>query len=385
MSRLLALALALPWVITPVVTVVRARRSRSLDAVVPMPEDAERTVSVVIPARDEAPSIGRCVRSVLASAHPRFEVIVVDDHSTDGTAAVVAAAAGDERRLRVVVPPPLPPGWFGKQWACHVGAEHATGELLVFLDADTWVAPDLLGRAVAAQRERGAALLTVAGTQEMETFWERLLQPQVFAVLAARFGGTECVNEARRVEQKIANGQFILITRAAYHAAGGHAAVRDRVAEDLALAQRFFALGHRTVVILGLVQLRTRMYRSLRALVEGWSKNIFVGGREAMPGGRAGRFLYPFLVLLPPLAGVVPPLVLALGARHGTGSTVLLWAALATGANLLWWLLVYASLRLSPLYAVLHPLGAVVFLHIVLVSLLRGSRVRWKGRLYRVA
>jgi chlorobactene glucosyltransferase len=385
MSSFVPLLGALPWVIVPVVALLRARHSRSLDDErVELPGHPP-VVSLIIPARDEGRNIRRCVESAMASSYPALEIVVVDDHSTDDTGAIAAELALRDVRVRVVTPPPLPTGWFGKQWACDAGARVAHGAILGFLDADTWQAPDLVPRVVCAMRSRGAELLTVAGEQEMGSFWERLVQPQVFAILATRYGGTEVVNRSRHPANKIANGQCMFFRRDAYEVMGGHGAVRDRVAEDLSLAQRWFSAGRCVEVVLGIAQLRTRMYTSLRELVDGWGKNIYAGGRDALPSGAGWRALYPVLLVLPSLAGVVPPLVLALALAGMFGAGVLLWAAVVTGASLLWWMLVYAALRMSPLYALLYPVGAAVLLYISLRAIARGRRVRWKGRDYQVA
>jgi glycosyltransferase involved in cell wall biosynthesis len=379
------LLLALPWVLGPIVTLVRASRSRSLDDERADAPAEPPLVSLVIPARNEARNIERCVASALASDYPRLEVVVVDDHSSDGTGEIVRAMAERDARLRVVVPAPLPAGWFGKQWACASGASVARGAILGFVDADTWQAPDLVTRVVNAMAARGADLLSVAGTQELGSFWERLVQPQIFAVMLQRFGGTESVSRSRFASQKIANGQCLWLTRDAYDALGGHAAVRDKVAEDLALAQHAFRSGRRVALVLGLSQLSTRMYTSLRELVEGWGKNLYAGGRDAMPFGAVGRAIYPLLLVTPALFGLAPPIVLALALAGVLGPAWLSWSATATSANLVWWLLVYAWLRLSPLYALLHPLGAAAMLYIAVGAIARGRRVRWKEREYRAA
>lgn len=383
MKSLVPFLASAPWAIAPLLTAIRARRSRSLDEESPNVTSNVPSVSIVIPARDEARSISRCAESVLAAAYPDLEVIIVDDHSADETGRIAAEIAARDARLRVIVPPPLPPGWFGKQWACAAGAAISRGAIIGFLDADTCQAPDLLPRVVNAMQARASDLLTVAGSQELGSFWERLVQPQMFALMLSRFGGTECVNESRFITQKIANGQCLFVRREVYESMGGHAAVRDKVAEDLALAQRFFAADRRVTLVLGLEQLRTRMYTSLRELADGWGKNIYAGGREAMPMGNVGRLFYPVVLLVPWLWGVVPPVLLAYSLLGAFGSGVLLWASIATSANLAWWLLVYRWLGLSPLYALLHPLGSAVLLCISLRAILRGRRVRWKGRDYR--
>jgi hypothetical protein len=383
--RLAPLLVASPWILAPIVTLVRARFSRSLDdEPAEIPDDAD-LVSIVIPARNEAHNIRRCVESALASTYPRLEVIVVDDHSTDGTGEIVREVATRDARLRVITPEPLPAGWFGKQWACAAGATEARGELLGFFDADTWQAADLVTRVVNAMTSRRADLLSVAGTQELGSFWERMVQPQIFAIMLQRFGGTELVNRSRHASQKIANGQCLWIRRSAYDDLGGHGAVRHEVAEDLALAQLFFRAGRTVSLVLGLDQLSTRMYSSLRELVEGWGKNIYAGGRKAMPLGALGRAIYPLLLVTPALFGLLPPIVLVLALLGIVGPAALLWSTIATGANLIWWLLVYSWLRLSPLYAVLHPVGSAAVLYIALFAIVRGRRVRWKEREYQAA
>ena len=371
---------ALPWFLMPLFAAWRSRRQQSLDDVAPT-HDGPR-VSIVIPARNEAHNIGRCVSTILAAAYGDFEVIVVDDGSTDGTAAVAREAGAGDARLRVVANTPLPTDWFGKQWACATGAAQATGALLLFADADTAHAPDLLPRLVAAQQAMDADLISVAGRQEMGTFWERLVQPQVFSLLFVRYGGTEGVNRATRPTDVIANGQCLMVRRAAYDAIGGHAAVRHTVADDLMLAQRMHAAGRRVRLVLGIDQLRTRMYTSLRELVAGWGKNVYAGGVEAMPFGRLGRVLFPVLFLTAPALALLPPVVLVVGATGVAGTTLVPAALAATFAMLAWWVVVYRRLGEPAWYALLFPLGAVVLGWIFVSAMLRGRRVSWKGRRY---
>jgi chlorobactene glucosyltransferase len=381
-GTLLAIAAALPWIVGPAIVLARLNRSRHLDAESDVAPAPAPRVAVIIPARDESGPIARCVRAALASRYPAFEVIVVDDHSRDGTADLARTAAAGDPRLRVVANPDLPDGWFGKQWACTTGAGAAAdAELLLFLDADTAVAPDLLPRLVNGLRAREADLLSVMGRQELATFWERVVQPQVFLMLATRYGGSESINRSRRVADKIANGQCLLVRRDTYDALGGHAAVRDKVAEDLALAQRWFAAGRRPMMVGGVPQLTTRMYTSLGAIVAGWRKNVFAGGIDTLPG-RLGRAVYPVLLLAAPWLTLAPPLALAAGLAGLAPRALLVWGACATGASLAWWAVAYGLLGLSPAWALLHPLGGAVLLVIAVGAVSRGRRVRWKGREY---
>ncbi|MBA3889399.1 MAG: glycosyltransferase [Gemmatimonadaceae bacterium] len=372
---------ALPWVALPMIGAWQARRQRSLDDVVPLPAGHPRT-SIIIPARNEAHNIGRCVRTVLATEYPDLEVIVVDDHSTDETAVRAREAADGDSRLRVIMNDALPDGWFGKQWACTTGARHATGELLLFADADTAHAPDLLPRLVAAQQAMDADLLSVAGRQELGSFWERLVQPQIFSLFFLRFGGTEGVNNARRPSDVIANGQCLMVRRSAYDAIGGHAAVRHTVVDDLMLAQVMHAAGHRVRLVLGTQQLSTRMYTSLKELVAGWGKNVYAGGIDAMPFGALGRVLFPLLFLGTPLLVIAPLVVLVLGLLGSALGSLVPAAALATGAQLVWMVAVYRRMGEPVGYALLFPLGAVVLGYIFVTAMLRGRRVAWKGRSY---
>jgi chlorobactene glucosyltransferase len=381
----LSLLLTAPWIVLPVATIVRSLRSRSLDEEPRTVPPDSPLVSLVIPARNEAHNIARCASSALSADYPALEVIVVDDHSTDGTGNIARAIAATDARLRVIEPDALPAGWFGKQWACAAGADASRGDIIGFLDADTWQTPDLVPRVVNAMSSRGSDLLSVGGVQELGSFWERVVQPQLFSIMFMRYGGTEIVNGSRRVEDKIANGQCLFVRRDAYIELGGHAAVRDRVAEDLALAQRFYAAGRRTTLVLGLDQLSTRMYTSLRELVDGWGKNVYAGGRDAMPFGAAGKLLFPLLLVSPALAGLLPPVLLVLALAGLLGHGVLLWSAIATGVNLLWWLVVYRAMRQSMAYALLYPLGAAVLLYITGRAITRGQQVEWKGRQYRAA
>lgn len=382
---LAATALALPWIVVPLVTAWRASRSRSLDDELAEAPPGAPLVSVVIPARDEARNIERCLRSVLVASWPRLEVIVVDDHSADGTGEIARRMGVRDPRVRVITNPELPPGWFGKPWACHNGAAAAGGGILCFIDADTVHAPDLIPRAVNAMRSRGAAMVTVAGAQELGSFWEIVLQPQLFGMLAMRYGGTESVNESPRAWDKIANGQCILVTRGGYARVGGHGAVRGEVAEDLMLAQRLFAAGERTALVLGVDQLRTRMYTSLGEIVRGWRKNIYAGGANALPRIPLARLIFPLSLLSYPLLQLLPPvlLLLALAGAWEPGDRTLLAAGIATAATLVAWTLLYRRIGRPLRYALLYPVGAAALLWIILGAIARGRRVAWKGREYQ--
>jgi len=383
MRFLAAFFFSLPWIIPPLVTYFRLRHSRSLDDESDVSPPGAPLVSVIVPARNEAHNIARCVRSILSTTYPNLELIVVDDSSTDGTADVARRAAEGDPRARVVTNAALPDGWFGKQWACATGAKVARGSVLQFTDADTVHGADLVTRSTNAMRRARAQLFSVAGRQELGGFWERVIQPQIFTILSMRYGGTESVTQATSVSDKIANGQCIFVTHDSYNSIGGHGSVRTSAAEDLMLAQKFFAARKRVVLMLGVNQLSTRMYGSLREIVSGWRKNVFAAGLDSVPFGRVGRTMFPLFLLLPPLMELLPPLALTLAAFGlPAGDILLLWAAISTAATLIWWIVVYVRIGENPLYALLYPLGALMLLYIFVSAVIRGRRVSWKGRTY---
>ena len=377
-----AVLAALPWIVTPIVTAIRVLGSKSLDDESAAPPEKPPLVSVVIPARNEARSIERCLRSVLSNDYPRFEVVVVNDGSTDATGDIAQSIAATDNRARVIETQGLPEGWFGKQWACETGAHATSGEIILFADADTTQSSDLITRSVNAMLRRNADLFSVLGRQELGTFWERLIQPQIFTIMSVRYGGTESITRSRFVKDKIANGQCLFVRRSTYEEFGGHSLVKSHVADDMMLAQRYFARGRRVVLEEGIHQLSTRMYTSLGELVRGWGKNVFAGGRDSVPFGLFGRLLFPLLLLSAPLFNLVPALVLIASVVAPVSSALLLWAVIAEVAMLLWWIYLYASIGESPFYSLLSPLGALMVFYIFLRAALRGQRVLWKGRQY---
>jgi chlorobactene glucosyltransferase len=369
---------AAPWLL-PFLTLPRlARRTPSLfDA----PVGSGRLVSVIVPARNEAATITAVVRSVLNTSYSPFELLVVDDRSSDRTAAIVESLPPDPR-LRLVRGEELPEGWYGKPWACFQGFRHARGELLLFTDADTRHDPALMGKAVGALEQENSALVTVSPTQRCVTFWERLVMPQIWFLLALRYH-PQTVNRARRASDVIANGQFILTSRTAYEIAGTHAAVRHEVAEDLALAQTYLAKGLKLHFAFAERLMETRMYQGLAQLIEGWSKNIYLGGRRSFPDEPLRRALVPLMLVLAMLFWLAPPAVLIAAAVDPALGQVAPPALAATGLSALFWMLICYGMKIPVLYGLGYPIGALMALYIILKSTWRGGRrVEWRGRVY---
>ncbi len=226
------------------------------------------TVSIIVPARNEEACLSACLQSLLAQTGAEFEMIVVDDSSSDRTRTIAESFPG----VRVISPGPLPSGCSGKCNAAQAGAGIARGEWLLFTDADTVHLPGSLAGALAEAREHHADLLSYSPAQEVHGPLERALMTVIFAELATTYRPRDVSDSASPAAA--ANGQYLLITREAYNAVGGHAAVSRTLLEDVALAQAVKRSGRRLFFRYGGDRVRTRMYRSSAALWEGWTKNL---------------------------------------------------------------------------------------------------------------
>jgi glycosyltransferase involved in cell wall biosynthesis len=235
----------------------------------PTPSDPP-AVSVIVPARNEEASLKNCLDSLVAQTNVVFEIIVVNDHSTDRTREI--ASSFSDKLVRVVEAGTLPPGWTGKNNAVIAGAKVAQGEWLLFTDADTVHLPGSLARSIEEATRQHAALLSYSPRQVVKSFWEKAVMPVIFAELAASFRPSKVSDPSSPAAA--ANGQYLLITRGAYDAVGGHAAIAAKLLEDVALARAVKKSGRKICFRFGGDAVRTRMYRTFAQLREGWTKNL---------------------------------------------------------------------------------------------------------------
>ncbi len=341
-------------------------------------------VSVIVPARNEERNIEACVRALLAQDHANLELRVVDDRSDDRTPEILAALAAEDPRLVIVPGAGPPPGWTGKVAACWRGQAEASGEVLLFVDADVQLHPATLRQSLAYLEESGADGLSLIGKLVTVGFWEHVVQPVVGSLVMSGNPPSK-VNDPAEPAAAMANGQFILVRRDAYDAVGGHEAVRQEVLDDVGFARLMKARGRRLHLLMGMSLLSVRMYTSLREIWDGWTKNLFLGLHRSV-GLSLAVWLGVFAVaLLPFLLALGLPLGHALAGQEPVMSPSA-WASAAVAA------LIYGTYGLGlartghrAWWFWSYPLGVVVLLGILANSALRGSLrlgVQWKGRVY---
>jgi chlorobactene glucosyltransferase len=343
------------------------------------PRERLPSLSIVVPARDEERSIERCVRSLLAQRYiDDLEVIVIDDRSTDRTRAILDTIAAEDPRLRIFTGEEMPEGWVGKPWALAQAERHAHGDWLLFTDADSHHGPLAAATTLWYATKFGADAISLATHQELGTFWERASVPTILGTLVFVSGPFGAINDPAQPVKAIANGQYILVSRAAYDALGGHAALAGEIVEDVAFARRLKEDGRFRYLLLGGHELASvRMYRSLPEIWSGFTKNIYFGAGGDLRA-LAGAVVFLLTTSAVPIALCArnaarrKPL-LALEAFASLGTIV---AAQAFGMR---------RAGFSPRLAPLQPLGTLLFAAITLNStfaVLSGRGVAWRGRRY---
>ena len=333
------------------------------------------TVSIIVPVRNEERSLGRCLDSLLAQDYQSFELIVVDDQSTDLTADLIASQSAQDPRIRSLQITNLPMGWTGKNYALARGVCEAQGEWLLFTDADTWHAPYALTETLHFAQHHHIDMLSMSPDQECVGAWEKLLQPTIFETLSHWFSYRR-IND-QRDEQAAANGQYILTRRSFYAAIGGHEDVKERILEDVELARRAKHAGGRLWFTPAQGKVRVRMYHTFAEIWNGWAKNLYLLQDQSTQSllQTSARIA---------LTNVAPATVLTLGT----------WYSLHPGFLAIAWLILigrwsvlhhrWRALGFETQYAPFHPVSSGIFLGLLWYSAMRhigGLGVAWKGRL----
>ncbi len=340
--------------------------------------EALPSLSIIVPARNEERQIEACAQSLLAQRYRDFEVIVVDDCSNDRTPEILRRIALQDDRLRVVDGEPLPVGWVGKPWALVQGARQATGSWLLFTDADTFHYPESAASTVAAAIERKLDVLSLLTEQDLDTLPERALMPSLFLTILGAIGPIGDVADPRKPRVALFNGQYILASRKAYDAIGGHHAVRGEIAEDLELARRFKRDGRFGIALVGSEGIaHTRMYRSLGEIWRGFTKNFALGLRAQPLSAAFSVFVLACISPLSPLALVWLLVSMQWVAAEVLTVSMALVLAISVQAMRL--------MKLPAYYAFWYPVGTAFTVAVLGASMTlfaSGRGVYWRGRRY---
>lgn len=333
-------------------------------------------VSILVPARDEECNIESCISSLLAQDYPDFEVLVLDDHSSDNTGVILARLAAEDTRLGFIKGAALPEGWLGKHWACHQLFLASSGELLLFTDADTCHTPDMLRASVSAMQAESTDLLTAFPREEVVTWGERLLVPVIgwgiFTFIPIRL-----VEKLHLSALAVTIGQFMLFRREAYEAAGGFERVRAEIVDDICLGRNIINSGYSWRLMNGTQHVTCRMYRSFWEAVNGFSKSLF-----AVFDHR----ILPYLVawILVGTAFIEPVVALvSRWLRHPLTSLSGEQAALAVAVSIILWMTAYRKFKFPPYLVFYYPLSLLLFILVAIRSFVQTARgtVVWKERI----
>jgi chlorobactene glucosyltransferase len=341
--------------------------------------DDQNLVSICIPARNEEYVIERCVLSAVDQNYNNFEVLVLDDNSTDKTPDILSRLSKTHSSLRIIQGKPKPDDWLGKPWACHQLSEQARGDTLIFIDADVWLERTAISRSLNALKNSDA--ITAWPKQEIQTFWEKLIIPMIYyglySLLPAKYveENPKWVPAPFRkrigVQFAAACGQFIGFNRGAYNKIGGHSSVKQQVVEDVELAKVIKRNDLKIIMYDGLNTVNCRMYRSHHEIFEGLRKNFFVGfGRNTL--------LFLFMSVMQFIVYIAPVYILIMGTPHQQ-----IYAAFILMIILIQRWILDIKFKWDPVMSLLQPLTILWFEGLGIRCLwdhYTGKKAKWKGR-----
>lgn len=344
------------------------------------------SVSICIPARNESNSIERCVRSAIDQQYPNHRVLVLDDGSTDGTSEILNSLEVQHSNLLTVYEgTPKPHDWLGKSWACHQLSEHAYGDILIFIDADTWLEPEATSKVVRTMGSDVVDFITLWPMQKFSSFWEKTVIPLVYFALLTLLPTRYVYRAPKWLPQLLkkkmapffaaANGQFTAFKKKAYQAIGGHESVKQQVVEDVELAKNIKRNGFRMTMYHGKNAVSCQMYESHQQLWDGFRKNFFAGFGH-------NPFLFTGMGLLHIITFILPIVSLPFLLFWGSPSLLLL-ASATIALMFIQRYIIDRWFGWSFLYGLLHPVGVGWFQLLgiqVLSDYYRGQSAQWKSR-----
>lgn len=357
---------ALVVILSNIIILHRARRHPPPE-VLPM-------VSILIPARNEEHNIGRCIQSLLAQDYPAFEILVLDDQSTDGTLAILRQMAESQPELQVLTGSSPPENQLGKNWACTQLARAARGDLLLFTDADTFHQPQSLRELVTALIGEQADLITGFPRQQVISWTEKLLVP-FFTWASISFIPLWLAYRVRSPFLSVAVGQMMLFRREAYQQIGGHETLGNAIVDDISLARKIKAAGLRWRVVRLSDLISCRMFHGGWGAVQGFTKNLFAAFDFRL-------FSYLFVFLWLAVLFWTPIIVLAsmsLGQAPNARADQLM---ICMGLSLLLWIIPFLETGIPLYLAFLYPVTILANEGIAFRSMIFSltGRLTWKGR-----
>ena len=370
----------LGWLSRHAAIMRESKNSHTLDGNYPVSDSLTGRISVLVAAKDEEHNIGKCLDSLVQQDYPDFEVIVVNDRSTDRTGEIIDSYASQYDCVTALHVETLPPDWMGKNHAMQKAAQVATGDYLLLTDADcVHTSPRALAVSLQMLKDRKVGLLSVLPTLKCKTIWESMIQPICSGVMMIWFDPQK-VNDPKK-SNAYANGAFMLFDRKVYDAIGQHKAIRNQMQEDMELAKLTKTAGHGLSVIRNEGLYSVRMYTKFSDLIAGWTR-IFYG---SFPTYTRGMLSLIAIVLM----GICPHVVWIV-ALCNIGAGGLFTAALITGsiAAILQQTAIFRFYKLLGLRAWLcwtYPISTFIVSYILIRAMLKlrpNARVTWKGTAY---
>lgn len=339
-------------------------------------------VSIMVPARNEERMIRECVESLLLQKYDNYEVIVLNDNSTDNTAKILnELSIKYPERLTVIENDSLPDGWVGKNWACHTLSQNAKGELLLFTDADTIHKPDCLTSSVSFLLKNKLDFFSIIPHEEMLTFGEKTIIPVIHFLFFA-YLPNDLITKTRKTSISAANGQFMFFRRTAYNEINGHQSVKNNIVEDVFLAKEIKKAGKRMALADGTDFVTCRMYTNFSEAFKGFSKNLFAGFSFDL-------VMFSVFIIHLPIVFIIPPLlpILYFFIPESSFFSMVELPLILTAIPIIIRIIMSFRFRLSLPAAFLHSLTSLFAMAISINSIrwaYSKSGLQWKDRYYKI-
>lgn len=344
--------------------------------------DEKPLISVLVPARDEEKSIGKCLDSLSKQTYPNLEIIIIDDQSRDRTFEIIHEFTKKDPRIKMIQGKPLPGGWIGKCWALYQGKQIAKGEWFLFSDADVVHAPSTANSVYQYAVKNDVDFLTLKYKLLVKGFWEKVIPPSMNFAKAWFYSSPKKVNDmdTPAIEAK---GDFIFVKRSIYEKLGSHYGVKDEVIESAALMQNFKQAGGKVALLDGSHMIKVRKFHNLKEIINSYTKLYYKFFQSKMNILLCFIYLLILIIVLSPLGYLIFLLVFDLQALN---AKVLSWSSFQIFILFSIAMVFYKRDNFNPCYTLAFPLGAVSGIYIIgkaLFELIIKKRLFWRGRVYQ--